>query len=151
MVRLLLPCSLAFLAAACCDKGGARSLIDHAKWADVPESEDPFISRKPAEAPCEPGSAIAEDFNGEPSFTVQSMGCTYLTVAQTCLTGTCPGEQLHLRLWHFNLTNIDGASEAYVAMRIDGKTVFEQTVAIPSPSELIRPYIPLDTELAEGM
>lgn len=143
--------ALAILAAGCCDRGsGVRSIVDHNQWTVLSDSDDPFISRKPAEAPCVPDSIGYEDFAAEASFTVKSQGCTYVTVAQPCLSGACPGEQLHLRLWHYNLTNITGAAEAYAAIALDGKTVWEETIPIPGPSGLIRPYLPIDTELAEG-
>lgn len=140
-----------FALAGCCNHSdGVRSLVDHHTWTVLSDSEDPFIAKKPMEAPCTPESIGYEDFAEEPSFTVKSMGCAYVTVQQKCITGMCPGENLHMRLWHYNLTNIDGAAEAYGALRVDGKTIWEETIPIPSNSELIYPYIALDTELAEG-
>jgi hypothetical protein len=57
---------------------------------------------------------------------------------------------VHVRLWHYELTNVDGASEAHAALAIAGRTLWEQATPIPSASELIRPYLPLEEDLEEG-
>lgn len=145
-------CLFLLLVPACCNApDGVRALIDHQKWTVLSASEDPFIAHKPeGEGECEPESFGYELFAEEPSYTVRSQGCAYITVAQPVVSSCCAGENLHLRFWHYSLSNIDGATEATAAIALDGKTVWEETFAIPGPSGLSAPYIELDSELAEG-
>jgi hypothetical protein len=143
-------CSAAVELAGCCSSpDGARSLVDHDKWTVLSDSEDPYISRKPDEVMCTPESVISELFNDEPSLTVLSSGCSYVTLAQPCASSACAGENFHIRLWHYQLTNPEPA-QAYVAIALAGETIWEDTIDIPSSSGLLIPYIPLDEDLAEG-
>jgi hypothetical protein len=144
-------CLLLIFVPACCNApDGVRALIDHQKWTVLSDSEDPFIANKPQAEPCVAEAFGYELFAEEPSFTVRSQGCAYITVAQPVVTSCCAGETVHLRFWHYNLSNIDGASEAVAAVALDGQTIWEETFPIPSPSGLSAPYIELESELAEG-
>src|SRR5262245_19326532 len=82
LMRLSIFGVLLALAGCCSRSEGAQSIVDHHTWTVLSDSEDPFIARKPMGAPCTPESFGYEDFAEEPSFTVKSMGCAYITVQQ---------------------------------------------------------------------
>lgn len=121
-------------------------LVDPDAWTLVGANEDPFEDRL-SQIDCEAFAYGAEFFGGERAFSVDTGDCNYVTVTQPLLRGVCAGAQVKARLWHFELTGPPG--EGHVAMAIDGATVWEERVSIPSDSELLVSRIDAG-ELAAG-
>lgn len=110
---------------------------------------DPFDDR-PAEVVCpaEVGMAI-EELSGEPSLSVDTQACNYLSAVQPSLVEAHAGELLHLRVWHFELDAAEPA-EAHLALMIGEDLVWERWLPIPSPSELIEERVELSADYPAG-
>ena len=115
--------------------GTRGALVEPTRWIAVDAAADPFADR-PSTANCPEGSYFPIDLAGEAAFEVETGLCNYLTVTQSSLRAVHAGERIHLRIWHFELTAPD-VSEAHVAVAFEGQTEWEETVPIPSASELI--------------
>ncbi len=106
------------------------------EWMQVAADADPFSDRL-AQVDCEGGAFGPEDFGGERAFSVDTADCNYITITQPAARSVCAGEQLKVRLWHFELTGPPG--EGHIALAVNEGIVWEQSVAIPSDSELLVP------------
>lgn len=103
------------------------------------EASDPFRDEAPSDPSCDLATTGYELFGGEPSFGVDTMRCGYVTAATEALTYVETGDQIHLRLWHFDLIAPEAAT-ATVAIAIGGRTLYERFLEIPGPSGLDAPY-----------
>ncbi len=114
------------------------------------EAADPFRDQAPSDANCDLATTGYELFGGEPSFGVDTMRCGYVTAEARALTHIAEGDQIHIRLWHFDLIAPEAAT-ATVAIAVRGETLYEQFLAIPGPSGLDAPYFeaPFDAETGD--
>ena len=62
--------------------------------------------------------------------------CGYVTATQRSLTHVRVGEEIALRVWHFELVGPDGA-EAHVVLRVGARDLLDETIAIPEPGALL--------------
>lgn len=127
-----------------------RSLIDHRAFAVAEGEADPFRAFRPIREACDPEAYGFEMFSEEPSYTVRTAGCAYLTVVQPARVSTEPDEQIRIRLWHYNLVNVDGASEALVAVAIGGEPLWQARIPIPSRGALRVETVALSHGFPEG-
>lgn len=124
------------------------ALVEPEAWEIVAADEDPFPDRLP-DASCPEGTHMPELLGGEPGFSVDTGGCSYLTARQLALRDVVKGETLVARVWHFALS-ADESAEAHVALRIADTTVLDQTVPIPSEGGLIAVELAAASAFAAG-
>jgi mono/diheme cytochrome c family protein len=120
-------------------------LVDGNDWVVQSAAEDSFSAHRPAEISCPDSSWYDEDG----ALEVQTGYCNYLSVAQSSKTALASGDSLHLVLWHGNLA-FDAPAQAHVAVTVDGHTVWEKDVKIPSDAEIYDVRIPVDFDAPAG-
>ncbi len=146
-----LCCSAAL---GCGDDGGAEGedfgpLVDPTEWSALDEEDDPFDDRRAADAECDSLGYSAEELDGETAFFVDTEACDYLTVEQPSLRAAAKGTSVRLRLFQFELTAPDPA-EAYLAIAVDGSTLWEETIDIPADEQMIDTTFELKKDLSQG-
>lgn len=99
-------------------------------------AEDPFSPLQRPDAFCDPLAHRSEPIVGEPSFTVDSAGCSYLTVVQPTLVPIQPGDPIYVRLWHFALT-APLPAVAYLALQVGDDPLWSTELPIPSSTGLV--------------
>lgn len=110
-------------------------LIDHEAWVAMEDADDDPFADRPADIDCERGVGWdVELLDTDVTVGIDTADCNYFSVAQPALRAIPPGESVLVRLWHFELV---GDGDAHAAVAIDGDIVWERTIAIPRPSELI--------------
>jgi hypothetical protein len=106
-------------------------LVSNDAWAPVDEADDPLKDHRPDSVECPDEAVTTEDLQGESTRTVDTTKCNYYTAQQPLLEAVEEGEELSVRVWHFDLTYM-APTEAHVALLIDGSVVWEERVPIPS-------------------
>lgn len=144
-VRLLLP----LLLLTACTPREVASLVDHEAW-ELADADDPWPDHRPDPVECSPLSWSVEDTGGQESLEVDTEDCDYLVVGQDSVAGAQAGDTLRFRLWHFDLFDFEDA-EAHAGITLGGVTWFEETVPIPSDSEMLIVEVPLDEPLDAGL
>lgn len=140
------------LATGCADAGDdgtTTMVIDPQGWEIVEGQEDPFAGERPDDATCDPSAVSQEMFGGEPALEVWTGLCDWVSVAQPLQVSLPAGAAVTLRLWHFELT-APAPGAARLAVAIDGEPVWEQTIAIPAESGLVRETWTLPRAAAAG-
>ncbi len=133
----------------------ALSLVDHDWWVQASPAMDPYVHRRPQQgANCDAELGFSpESFVGAsgevPAFEIDTGWCNFLTVEQPALADLRTGEQLRVLLWHYELLAPE-PSTAYVALALEGQTVWDETVLIPNEATLIEAVIPVDQPWPEG-
>jgi hypothetical protein len=120
-------------------------------WAETPLADDPFAQLRPEDATCDATGHGPDDFGGEPSYEVDTGLCNYLSISQAALQALPAGTPVAFRVWHFDLeADLDSPAQAYLALDIDGRVVYEHTVSIPATSELITGEFELQADVPLG-
>ena len=127
---------LLVIALFACGPKERASLIAAENWTAVPLSEDPYASFHPGTNACPPTGYGLEDLGGENSLYIDAQDCAYLTVAQPAAVEVDEGDRIRVRIWHFALVALDAAT-ATIAMTVNGHSVFEAFVPIPSEGALL--------------
>ncbi len=91
---------------------------------------DPFSPLRDAFASCDPSALGPTDELGEPSFEMDMNECSYLTVLQPTQTAIAAGDELFVRLWHFDVTQ-PAPGEAYAAIQIGDRVVWQARLPVP--------------------
>ena len=146
---MLRPLLLLCLALSACAPREVVSLVDHDLW-ELADAQDPWPAHRPDPAECGALSWSAEDSGGQESLEVDTQDCDYLVVGQDSLGEGQAGDTLRFRLWHFDLFSFD-AAQAHAAVMVDGEPLFEQTVPIPSDSEMLITELELEDALPAGV
>lgn len=120
-------------------------LVDVNDWSMQSASEDTFASERPDSVECPDNSWYNEDG----ALEVETGFCNYLALAQSSKEAIQSGDVLHLVLWHGNLAFEEPAT-GHVAVTIDGKTVWQQEVDIPTKANIFDVKVPLDFDAPEG-
>lgn len=123
----------------------AGSLIDVDAWAMQDTDSDSFADHRPATVECPDNSWYNEDG----ALEVETGYCNYLSLSQPAKTGLHSGDTVHLVLWHGEL-RFDAPAEAHVAIRVAGKVVWEENVAIPAGAEIYDLKIPINFDAPAG-
>lgn len=123
----------------------SEPLIDVNEWSYQSAEEDSLFSHRPDSVECPDNSWYNEDG----ALEVETGFCNYLAVAQPSLTSVNAGDNLHLILWHGNLA-FDRPASAHVALTLDGQTVWEENVDIPSDAQIFDVRIPVDFAAPAG-
>jgi hypothetical protein len=127
----------------------AETLVLHTQWTAVAPEADPFAAMRPDGASCLPGSFRFELISNERSLEVRTAQCSYLTVSQPVQTAVQRGDELYIRLVHFQLTAPANA-EVYMAVSFDDCIIWEARRRIPAPSELIIERFASPIDVPEG-
>jgi hypothetical protein len=121
----------------------ALPLIDVNAWAEQSADADSLSGHRPAQVQC-PGW-----YNEDGALEVETGLCNYLSLSQPSKVALAKGDTLHLVLWHGNLA-FETPAQAHVAVVIDGKTVWEAEVAIPTEANIYDLRIPIEFDAPEG-
>jgi hypothetical protein len=122
-------------------------LVDHGVWRAIAPEDDPFVEDGPR---CDADHMRREDLSGEPSFTVETRGCSWATVGQPVLVPVAAGETLRFRLWYFSQTTTT-AAEAHLVLALGEAPLWSQTVALPVVDGGLRAgSLPAPRDIAAG-
>jgi hypothetical protein len=121
------------------------SLIDVNAWTPQVAADDRFADHRPPEVGCPDNSWYNEDG----ALEVETGYCNYLSLAQPAQAGIARGDTLHLVLWHGALAFAEPA-EAHVALTVDGNTVWQDNVRIPSDADIYDLRLPVDFDAPAG-
>lgn len=92
---------------------------------------------------------IVEDFEGEPSLSIDTRICEYVTLEQPSLAALSGGDELHLRIHHFDLS-AEAPAEGHAAVVLAGQLAWETHVPIPSPDAMIDATFSSPTDVSRG-
>lgn len=120
--------------------GGAMetpvALVDPAAWQPSGTGDDLFAAMRPPEIDCdELRGYYLQETPWATIFEINTGWCNYLTIEQPLLVPLEIGDTIELRVYHFELTG--GPAEGYLGLGLHGEVAWEQTVPIPSASELV--------------
>ena len=121
------------------------ALVDVDSWVMQDADTDSLGGHRPAEIHCPDNSWYNEDG----ALEVETGFCNYLSLAQPGKVALEKGDTLHLVMWHGDLA-FETPAQAHVAVVIDGKTVWEEEVAIPTEADIYDIRIPVDFNAPEG-
>ncbi len=123
----------------------SQQLIDANDWVMQSAADDRLSAHRPAEVNCPDNSWYNEDG----ALEVQTGYCNYLTLAQPAKIALAKGDSLHLVLWHGNLAFAQPA-QAHAAITVDGHTVWEENVKIPTDANIYDVRVPIDFDAPVG-
>ena len=154
MLRVPHILAIVALAVVACDAGGPapepEELAAMDDWAQVDPADDVFADMAPGMGECDPHNGLAlESFGGEAAFEVRTDFCNDVTVTQALLTDLHAGDTVEVRLWHYELW-APAPGEGVVALAVDGEPVWEDHIAIPGPSELVKDTFTVDADVPAG-
>jgi|GEM_PF-1057283 len=109
-------------------------------------SEDPFASHRPAEFECGPLSGwYLEDGRLE----VNTGTCDYASLSEPAALDARAGDRLLTTISHFDLTAPE-PSEAHLGIAAGEDILWEATIAIPSPANVLELSIELKSAIDAG-
>lgn len=121
-------------------------LVEHGRWRPVSVDEDPFGDEPEAErAPCDDASFRVEP----PVLEVSTAACAHVTLSQPALARLRAGDLVHVVAWHVALT-APSPAEGHMALALGERVVWEYRVDIPAGEQILKPYVALEEEVAEG-
>jgi len=123
----------------------AVQLIEVNDWAMQSAAEDRFSGHRPADVNCPDNSWYNEDG----ALEVETGFCNYLSLAQPSKAALARGDTLHLVLWHGALA-FENPAQAHVAITVDGHTVWEENVKIPTDADIYDVRLPIDFDAPVG-
>jgi hypothetical protein len=110
------------------------------------EAEDPLSSHRPSQVVC---NNLTGYYREEDALEVDTARCNYLSVAERARRDAKAGESLETEISHFDLTAPEPAT-AHLALLVREHVIFEQTVEIPGPGNVIAVSVPLPVDVATG-
>ncbi len=105
------------------------------EWTFLDAQSDPFAHERPSNASCSGYGFYPEDDGIE---VETGSECTYASAQQPLATPIRKGDQIQIILTHTQLKSFD-AGTGHVAIWLDGRTLWEYTVAIPALPEFVPP------------
>ncbi|MFT4613881.1 MAG: mono/diheme cytochrome c family protein [Bacteroidia bacterium] len=127
------------------DAASSSSLISVNDWVEQAAADDGIAGHRPVSVECPSNSWYNEDG----ALEVETGFCNYLSLAQASKADVQDGDTLHLVLWHGNLA-FEQPATAHVAITLDGQTVWEENVDIPTDAEIFDIRIPVDFDAPAG-
>jgi hypothetical protein len=121
-------------------------LVDISIWNLVDEATDPLVSHRPEVIDCPEGTWYAE----EGTFEVQTGVCNYFSGTQPMGADLELGDTVHGLFWHNALGGTE-QGEGHIALLIDERIVWQETVMTPSPAELFNFRWEVDESIPAGV
>lgn len=127
----------------CADTSKAKEqpLVDNELWAMVPLADDPFAARLPTEVTCGAGGFSDEDG----ALEIDTGICNFITLRQTTLLAIEPCDTLRIVAWHLPLYAGKAGADAYMAVRVGDRNVFEREIPIPPAGTKEESFLPIWT------
>jgi hypothetical protein len=122
------------------------ALIEARAWDTTSKNRDVFLSHRPEEVQCAQGTGWLVE---EDALEIRTASCNYLSLTQQSLLNMASGTVLELAMSHSDL-NFNAPSSAHVALSIAGTTIWETTIPIPSPANILKVSITLPFAIAAG-
>ena len=110
---------------------GTWDLVDPTAFTILEAGSDPYADHRPADVSCDPTGLIEEVGTLE----VDTGICAYVSASQPSLAAVRAGDLLEVLVFHDSL-RAKGPAMAHVALALEGVTVWESLVAIPSASDI---------------
>ena len=120
------------------------SLVEIEVWNIVDESTDPLASHRPETVDCPEGTWFAELGTLE----VQTGVCNYFSATQPMAVDLEEGDHVHGLFWHNALSGEGG--EGHIALLIDERIIWQQTVMTPAQPELFNFRWEVDEPIPAG-
>ena len=117
----------------------AWSLLDPLALAPVAAADDPLAAHRPADVDC-PAAAWGAEGGG---FEVQTGVCAYAAFDQPLSVVPAEGDIIEISVWHDTLDAAEPAV-AHLAVLLDDRLLWEETVPIPGPSRALDARVKLD-------
>ena len=127
---------------------GRAALVLPDSWTRLDVGTDPFTDR-PVTVDCRPDGVAAELLADERVLGVDTGFCSYLTAQQATRRAVAAGEVIKVRLWHFELSAPEPA-EAHAVILVDGLSVLDEHIPIPSPGGLIVRQLRVERDVPVG-
>jgi len=128
------------------DLPGTEDLTLPEDWAALPEASDPFPDHRPESVDCDEAGWHEEDGVLE----VETNLCNYASLVQLSQADVLPGDGIELLVYHSALSSVDEPAEAHFAVLLDGTVLWEETIPIPSASEIYTPDLQATAAVVQG-
>ncbi len=113
---------------------------------EINANDDPLASHRPPAVDCNPLTGwYAEDDELE----IDTLACNYAALSEPAATSVTRGEHIVTTLSHYDLTAAEPA-EAHVAILAGTVVLFETSIAVPGPADLIEIDIVAQQDIARG-
>ena len=115
-------------------------------WTILAADADPWADHRAAEKrACPRGFGVEDDV-----LEIETTDCGYVSAAQPTLVDLAAGDAIGLLTWHSALASTTPGAEAHYALTLDGATVWEITVPIPSAASVYDEQIPVERAVPAG-
>ena len=129
------------------------SLVDHTMWLETSADADPFAAFRPDTVKCPGGSVEYELLAEEPSLSVNTGQCNYVSRMQSQMVDVQAGDTLEIRMWHFPLQASE-AAEGVMQLQTDGwswtRTVPIGRTGTPTKSAIYTDTVTVDKAVPAG-
>jgi len=111
---------------------GTNDLVHLDAWEPLAASEDPYPGHQPELVDCAEDAWHEEDGLLE----IETGQCSYLNLTQPSRIGVAAGDSIELLVYHSALSSTDEPAQAHLAVLLDGRPILDQTIPIPSSSQI---------------
>jgi hypothetical protein len=141
------PAALLLVLPACAPEPAAEDsaqpttveLLDPLALTPVSAADDPLAAHRPDEVDC-PAAAWGEEDGG---FEVQTGVCDYAAFDQPLVARLSRGDLVEISVWYDSLDAAEPTT-GHVAVLLDDRVLWEETVDIPAPSAALDAAVTLD-------
>jgi hypothetical protein len=105
-----------------------RLVLPSSEWTWATSAADPRPDHRPETVTCVASSLVTEPM----SIALETDHCNSAVLEQTLPNGASAGQELVVEWSHLRLWSPHGPAEGHLALAIDGRVVWERTVAIPA-------------------
>jgi len=114
------------------------ALLDPSALSPIAAEDDPLAAHRPDDGAC-PAAAWGAEGGG---FEVQTGVCAYAAFDQPLDRALRPGDLVEISIWHDTLDAAEPAM-GHVAVLLDDRVLWEETVTIPAASGALDAVVPL--------
>lgn len=122
-------------------------LIDHTKWAQVAEADDPLADHRPEGAYCDLENGTLMHPSG--TFDVIMDYCPYFMAGQPSLADVSEGDCIEIPFLHGDLISPEGGI-AHVALLFGADVFWERNFPIPSAANVAYSYWSATADIPAG-
>ncbi|MEZ4451587.1 MAG: hypothetical protein R3B09_19100 [Nannocystaceae bacterium] len=120
-------------------------LVDLPAWQEAEAIDDPLADHRPDPDVCPTGSVFMESLEVE----IDTNFCTYAMLRWPALVEVPAGSDITLSFRHYDLIAAAPAT-AHVALLVDTTIVWEQTITIPGPAQVVNETVTVDQAFPIG-